>query len=106
MYEHYRVHQQATLIRTNILVEDNGVSRIDLHPDDPLIENMLATIIPGGDPVDKRHASFVRLLRQGVNGHELLFDKLPKAFGYIEQFNVGLFENLAAAKKFYDECLG
>ena len=232
---------RSTLIRTHVLVEDNGVSRIDLHPDDPLVENMLATIvgfildarvngkvsfgelysrltgpenhiglrkgiipiylaavfheykreliilnkygqvptnvdtllqinaapdtfdlayldwnpekeefvnrlsvefdryiidaektvnsydyvvaamrrwytslpkyakeiklIPGGDRIDKRHAAFVRLLRQGVNGHELLFDKLPKAFGYTEQFNVGLFENLAAAKKFYDECL-
>ena len=32
----------------------------------------------------------------------MLFEKLPEAFGYAGQFNVGLAENIAAAKQYFD----
>lgn len=35
----------------------------------------------------------------------MLFEKLPAAFGYASQFNMGLAENIAAAKKYYDHCI-
>lgn len=58
-----------------------------------------------GERVDKRYVSFVRLLRQNTGTHELLFDKLPDAFGYTSEFNPGVFENIAAAKAYYDEAV-
>lgn len=58
-----------------------------------------------GRKVDKRHSAMIRLLKQSAGGHELLFDKLPSAFDYTGQFSVGLAENIAAAKKYYDNCI-
>lgn len=58
-----------------------------------------------GQSVDKRFLSFVRLLRQNIGGHELLFEKLPDAFGYQEQDCRGLSENISAAKAYFDSSL-
>lgn len=58
-----------------------------------------------GRRVDKRHSAMIRLLKQSAGGHELLFEKLPSAFEYTGQFSVGLAENIAAAKKYYDNCI-
>lgn len=58
-----------------------------------------------GVRVDKRYASFVRMLKQNMGGHEMLFQKLPEAFGYTDQFNIGLAENISAAKSYYDDAL-
>lgn len=58
-----------------------------------------------GDTIDKRYASFIRLLKQNVGGHDLLFNKLPEVFGYKDDFNVGICENIAAAKEYYDSVL-
>ena len=55
--------------------------------------------------VDKRYQAFIRLLKQNVGGHELLFEKLPNAFGYRSTFNSGLWENISAAKLYYDNAL-
>ena len=43
----------------------------------------------------------VKLLKQNINAHELLFEKLPEAFGY-RDFNEGLAENIEQAKLYYD----
>lgn len=58
-----------------------------------------------GRKVDKRYSAMIRLLKQSAGGHELLFDKLPSAFEYTGQFSVGLAENIAAAKKYYDNSI-
>lgn len=58
-----------------------------------------------GERVDRRYIEFMRLLKQNVGSHELLFRKMPEIFGYAEQFNAGLSENIAAAKNYYDEAL-
>ena len=58
-----------------------------------------------GTRVDRRYVEFMRLLKQNVGGNELLFEKLPETFGYTEEFNAGLSENIAAAKSYYDEAL-
>ena len=58
-----------------------------------------------GQKVDKRYLAMLRLLKNSVGGHELLFDKLPTAFDYTNQFSIGLAENVAAAKKYYDHCI-
>lgn len=60
---------------------------------------------PSGDRVDKRYLGFTRLLRQNVGSHELLFQKMPEAFGYAAEFTPGVAENVAAAKNFYDNAL-
>ena len=58
-----------------------------------------------GQKVDKRYLAMLRLLKNSAGGHELLFDKLPTAFDYSDQFSVGLAENIAAAKQYYDHCI-
>lgn len=58
-----------------------------------------------GVRVDKRYSAFVRMLKQNMGGHEMLFEKLPEAFGYADQFNLGLAENISAAKAYYDDAL-
>ena len=56
----------------------------------------------GGKRIESRHLSFVRLLKQNTSSYELLFDKLPKAYGYAGDFSSGLAENIIASKQFYD----
>lgn len=56
----------------------------------------------GGKRIESRHLSFVRLLKQNTSSYELLFDKLPKAYGYVGDFSSGLAENIIASKQFYD----
>ena len=58
-----------------------------------------------GKKVDKRYLAMLRLLKNSTGGHELLFDKLPTAFDYANQFSIGLAENITAAKKYYDNCI-
>ena len=58
-----------------------------------------------GDRVDKRYLAFARLLRQNVGAHELLFERLPEAFGYTAEFTPGVVENVTAAKQYYDNSL-
>ena len=58
-----------------------------------------------GERVDGRYLAFVRLLRQNVGAHELLFQRLPEAFGYAPDFTPGVCENIAAAKAYFDSAL-
>lgn len=58
-----------------------------------------------GNRVDKRYLAFVRLLRQNIGSHELLFERLPEAFGYAAEFSPGVVENVTAAKQYYDTVL-
>lgn len=55
----------------------------------------------GGKTVDRRYQRMLKLLKQNLSGPELLFEKLPEAFGYSE-FNEELAENIQMAKRFYD----
>jgi hypothetical protein len=54
-----------------------------------------------GKRVDARYQKMIKLLKQNLSGQELLFEKLPEAFGY-KEFNEGLTENIQKAKEFYD----
>lgn len=58
-----------------------------------------------GDKVDKRYIAFARLLRQNIGSHEFLFHRLPEAFGYAIEFTPGVVENVAAAKKYFDDSI-
>lgn len=58
-----------------------------------------------GSNIDKRFLNFAKLLKQNIVGYELLFDKIPIAFGYNKQCYTGLDENILFAKKYYDSCL-
>ena len=55
----------------------------------------------GDKESSKRYLKMIKLLKQNLNGHELLFEKLPEAFGY-RDFNEGLAENIEKAKDYYD----
>ncbi len=55
----------------------------------------------GNKETSKRYRKMVKLLKQNINAHELLFEKLPEAFGY-RDFNEGLAENIEQAKLYYD----
>lgn len=55
----------------------------------------------GNKETSKRYRKMVKLLKQNLNSHELLFEKLPEAFGY-RGFNEGLAENIEQAKLYYD----
>lgn len=61
--------------------------------------------LPDGKKVDKRYLAMVKLLRQNTGSYELLFAKLPDAFGYAESSNPGIAENIALAKLFYDQLI-
>ena len=61
--------------------------------------------LPDGAPIDKRYQAMVKLLRQNLSSYELLFVKLPAAFGYAAEFNDGVIENISAAKNCYDNLL-
>lgn len=55
----------------------------------------------GDKESSKRYLKMVKLLKLNLNGHELLFEKLPEAFGY-RDFNEGLAENIENAKNYYE----
>ena len=52
----------------------------------------------------KCYKSMLRLLTQNIGSHELLFEKLPKVFGY-ESFNLALVGSIDAAKLTYDRAI-
>lgn len=54
-----------------------------------------------GEKVDPRYQKMVRVLKQNVSGQELLFERLPEAFGY-KKFVGGVSENIQKAKEYYD----
>lgn len=57
------------------------------------------------EKLDKRYLIFLKLLKQSTGSQELLFDAIPRAFGYSDGFNLGAYENITAAKEYYDELL-
>lgn len=58
-----------------------------------------------GDRVDPQYIKFINLLKQPLGSHEILFAELPNTFGYANQSNTKLAENVAAAKTFFDSCI-
>ena len=59
---------------------------------------------PTGGKLKKNYQEMLKLLKQNISGNEMLFDKLPKAFGF-ESFHESLSDNVKAAKDFYDTFL-
>ena len=59
-------------------------------------------IQPNGKRIESRHLSLLKLLKQNMSSYELLFDKLPKAFGYTGDFSAGLADNIVASKRYID----
>ncbi len=59
---------------------------------------------PDGQKIFKSYSSMLKLLRGNISGNELLFEKLPKAFGF-EEFHENLADNMKQAKEFYDNYL-
>ena len=57
---------------------------------------------PNGKRIESRHLSLLKLLKQNMSSYELLFDKLPKAFGYNGDFSAGLADNIIASKRYID----
>ena len=55
----------------------------------------------GNNATSKRYRKMIKLLKQNLDGYELLFEKLPEAFVY-RGFNEGLAENIEQAKLYYD----
>ena len=62
-------------------------------------------VLPNGKKIDERYTAFLKALRQTTSGYELLFEKLPKVFGYEKNVSVGMSENIASAKLFYDRLI-
>ena len=59
---------------------------------------------PDGGKLRKDYQEMMKLLKQNVNGNELLFEKLPKAFG-LNEFHESLADNVTSAKEYYDSYL-
>ncbi len=59
---------------------------------------------PDGKTVDRRYAAFVKYLSQNPSGYAFLFEKVPQAFEY-SGFVVGVVENIATARHYYDNAL-
>lgn len=62
-------------------------------------------LLPSGKKINPRYIAMLKLLRQNSNSYSLLFEKLPKAFGYESHFSAGLGENIGAAKLCYDRMI-
>lgn len=60
------------------------------------------TVLPSGERINREYQTMMRLLRQNENGYNLLFVKLPKAFGYENAFPKDLADKIVAAKMCYD----
>lgn len=60
---------------------------------------------PSGEKIDKRYSTMAKLFRTNPSSYELIFKLLPQAFGYSEEFNPGIVENIEVAKRFYDNLI-
>jgi hypothetical protein len=57
-----------------------------------------------GGKIRRDHQEMLKLLKQNISGNELLFERLPKAFG-LSEFQESLADNIKLAKEFYDSYL-
>ncbi len=60
---------------------------------------------PNGEKIPKRQLEMIRLLRQNISCSDLLFNKLPAAFAYSDEFTADAAEDVIATKAVYDELL-
>lgn len=58
-------------------------------------------LTPHGKKVRKDFQEMLKLLKQNISGNELLFEKMPNAFG-LESFQESLSDNVKVLKDFYD----
>ena len=56
---------------------------------------------PEGEAIQKGRQEMLKLLKQNISGNELLFEKLPMAFGF-KDFQESLCDNISQTKLFYD----
>jgi len=61
-------------------------------------------ILLDGGKIKKDHQNMLKLFIQNISGNELLFEKLPKAFG-LSEFQESVTNNIKSAKDFYDNYL-
>lgn len=61
--------------------------------------------MPDGKKIHTRYLAMTKLLRQNTGSQEMLFKRLPEAFGYSETFTSDVAEDIEAAKNCYDELL-
>jgi len=61
-----------------------------------------STALPSGERICGEYRTMMRLLRQNESSYDLLFVKLPKAFGYEDSFTTNLADKIIAAKECYD----
>lgn len=59
---------------------------------------------PDGKTISKNYQEMLKLLKQNMSGNEMLFERLPKAFGFAG-FQEALADNVKATKEFYDSYL-
>jgi len=59
---------------------------------------------PQGGKIPKEYISVIKLLKQGCNGNELLFEKLPMTFG-MNRLDKNLVLKIKTVKEFYDNYL-
>lgn len=59
---------------------------------------------PDGGKLRKDYQEMLKLLKQNISGNELLFEQLPKIFGFTE-FQEALADNVKMTKDFYDSYL-
>ena len=65
-----------------------------------------STVMPSGEQINGEYRTMMRFLRQNVSNYELLFVKLPEAFGYEGAFITDLADRIIAAKGCYDSIMG
>jgi len=62
-------------------------------------------VYPDGQPIRDEYIALMRMLRQNVSSFDLLFVKLPKAFGYAEIVSGQLAADVKAAKACFDNIM-
>lgn len=63
------------------------------------------TVYPNGKKINDEYIALIRMLRQNISSVDLLFIKLPKAFGYGENVSIQLANDVKAAKYCFDSIM-
>lgn len=58
-----------------------------------------------GNKINVKYKNMIKLLRRNIGGHALLFEELPKIFGYKKSVDFNLSEEIKEGKLLYDNLL-
>ena len=61
-------------------------------------------VLPTGEEIDSSSLEMIKSLRQNISGSDLLFKRIPKAFGY-DEFVPTVLKNITETKELYDDLL-